>query len=299
MFIVYCHYFPNGKVYVGITSRPRPEDRWMANGLGYKNQTRVWRAIEKYGWDNIKHVVIARNVNIETAVNMEVELIKLYGATNKQYGYNASPGGWAMSEEGKRKLSKYRIGKKLSPETISKISNRLKGKRPSEKAIKRLKEYNRSRDYSKMVQPNETPILQFDIVSSSFVAEYKSINCAANTYNVDARNIKCCLDEHVTQYIGYLWVYKEKATKEYVTKRLYSAQNPERFCPVKMEDLTTGEVTYYRFAKAAAKANDLKYGSVSASIKKDRVYLNRYVFKQISIPEYVSKTGDNYIQERV
>jgi hypothetical protein len=32
---VYCHTFPNGKKYVGITKRS-PEERWHKDGSGYK-----------------------------------------------------------------------------------------------------------------------------------------------------------------------------------------------------------------------------------------------------------------------
>ena len=44
---LYIHKFPNGKVYVGITSQDVGE-RWR-HGEGYKDQL-VYRAILKYGW---------------------------------------------------------------------------------------------------------------------------------------------------------------------------------------------------------------------------------------------------------
>ena len=50
------HRFPNGKVYIGITKQT-VEERWR-NGEGYKTQL-VHRAIEKYGWGNIEHIVLA------------------------------------------------------------------------------------------------------------------------------------------------------------------------------------------------------------------------------------------------
>ena len=74
----------------------------------------------------MKHIIIARNVNIETAKNMEIDLIALYDSTNKRYGYNASPGGWIMGEESKEKLSKSCIGRKMSKESIEKNENEIK-----------------------------------------------------------------------------------------------------------------------------------------------------------------------------
>lgn len=55
---VYEHLFPNGKRYVGITSKP-PKTRWE-NGAGYAKdgQPVMYNAIQKYGWDNIEHNVL-------------------------------------------------------------------------------------------------------------------------------------------------------------------------------------------------------------------------------------------------
>lgn len=43
-YIVYCHIFPNGKRYVGITSQ-KPNERWR-NGRGYKGSNAVYNAIK-------------------------------------------------------------------------------------------------------------------------------------------------------------------------------------------------------------------------------------------------------------
>ena len=43
---VYCHTFPNGKRYIGITKQ-KPEDRWL-DGMGYSAQPKVFAAIVKF-----------------------------------------------------------------------------------------------------------------------------------------------------------------------------------------------------------------------------------------------------------
>ena len=53
---LYRHTSPSGKVYVGITSKPILR-RWN-NGNGYRTCKNFWRAILKYGWDNIIHEVL-------------------------------------------------------------------------------------------------------------------------------------------------------------------------------------------------------------------------------------------------
>lgn len=115
MFTVYKHIFPNGKVYIGITSQ-RIESRWRNNGAGYKTCVVMWKAIQKYGWENIKHEIIAENLTQEQACQMEIDLIKQYDSTHKDKGYNISFGGSASaygmrhSEETKKKFSEDRKG---------------------------------------------------------------------------------------------------------------------------------------------------------------------------------------------
>lgn len=57
VYSVYKHTLPDGRVYIGCTQAV-PEYRWR-NGQGYKTQTVFYTEILKYGWDNIKHEIIA------------------------------------------------------------------------------------------------------------------------------------------------------------------------------------------------------------------------------------------------
>ena len=131
-YYVYKHTFPNNKVYIGITQQ-EPEKRWK-NGLGYDaHQTLMKRAIKKYGWQNIKHEILYKNLNKNEACNKEIELIALYDSTNKQKGYNVSQGGEGTigvkpTEESKEKNRIAHLGKKASLETRKKISESNKGK---------------------------------------------------------------------------------------------------------------------------------------------------------------------------
>jgi group I intron endonuclease len=84
------HISPSGKRYIGITCL-NVNRRWQ-NGYGYKNQT-FYRAINKYGWDNFQHIIIAKGLNKETAEWLEIELIREFDTTNSNKGYNISTGG--------------------------------------------------------------------------------------------------------------------------------------------------------------------------------------------------------------
>ena len=68
----------NGKVYIGLTGR-KPEYRWD-NGKGYyKNgQSKMYNAIQKYGWENVKHEIVFENLTKKDACLKEQELISKY-----------------------------------------------------------------------------------------------------------------------------------------------------------------------------------------------------------------------------
>lgn len=152
-FIVYKHTFPNQKVYIGITCC-EPRLRWR-NGLGYNNQPIMRNAIKKYGWENIKHEIVAENLTKEEACNEEVRLIALYDSTNTMHGYNVTTGGehYEMTESHKLKISRankgkpsHLKGKKMSESRKRKIGLSNKGKKRTEEQRRKQSEYMKSID---------------------------------------------------------------------------------------------------------------------------------------------------------
>lgn len=87
---LYVHIAPNGKKYYGITKQ-RPEQRWL-NGKGYSNQY-FTRAINKYGWGNIEHIVLYDDLTEDEAKELEQYMIQWYDTANPNYGYNITLGG--------------------------------------------------------------------------------------------------------------------------------------------------------------------------------------------------------------
>lgn len=134
---VYIHIFPNGKVYIGITSQ-KPKERWR-NGKGYYGSTRICNAIQKYGWKNTKHKILYEYLTKEEAENKEKELIQQYKSYDEKYGYNLELGGnlrKEISKETKRKLSIKLSGK----------NNPMYGKHMSEENKKRMSEKNKGKN---------------------------------------------------------------------------------------------------------------------------------------------------------
>jgi group I intron endonuclease len=125
-FVLYLHIAPNGKKYFGITGQ-EVNKRWQ-NGNGYKKQV-FWRAIQKYGWDNIGHYILADNLTKEEACFFEQVMIALYDTTNPNNGYNSTTGGehFKHSKETRQKLSELLKGKQHTEETRQKISESKKG----------------------------------------------------------------------------------------------------------------------------------------------------------------------------
>lgn len=109
---VYMHIFPNNKKYVGITKQ-RLNVRWK-NGYGYERCPLMWKAIQKYGWENIEHILLFDNFTKEQAENTEIMLIKNLKTNNKKYGYNIANGGnciGTVSEKTKLIISKKNKGR--------------------------------------------------------------------------------------------------------------------------------------------------------------------------------------------
>lgn len=162
-YTVYLHISPSGKRYYGITCQ-KPSKRWN-NGKGYIGNKYFYHAIEKYGWENIEHTIIASDLSKEDACALEESFISVYDTTNPQFGYNISAGGEAnrlaestkqklresklgkvASEETKRKLSEshkgkhYNVGRVMDEDWCRKISESLMGRKPSEKSIQKARE---------------------------------------------------------------------------------------------------------------------------------------------------------------
>ena len=134
-YTVYKHVGPTAKVYVGITKNA-PQHRWGTNGSGYKGCPKFWNAIQKYGWGNFRHVILATGLTYEEAAAMEIELIEKYTGQNKTY--NVMPGGnsypikhkpnGAMSDEQKLIRSKALKDRPKTPEHIEKVRQANLGK---------------------------------------------------------------------------------------------------------------------------------------------------------------------------
>lgn len=232
-FSVYLHKSPSGKVYVGITKKKRVKDRWD-NGNGYRNNIIFYKAINKYGWDNIEHIVLFNNLAESRAKSLEVDLIRHY--KNLGISYNITDGGegtygWTPSKETRRKISSSLKGRVISKEVRVKISRTLKGRQISKEHIdiikkthtgkvvsedtrQKLREINLGKKHSnetkrKIGLLSAKPILQFSL-NGEFIREWESASEAARALNKRPSSITHCCNKRAnynTAY-GYKWEYK-------------------------------------------------------------------------------------------
>lgn len=188
---IYCHITPSGKKYIGITKQ-NLQERFGKNGEKYRKCTAFWKAIEKYGWDNIKHEIIDNAFSLEEANEKEKFYINHYKTHDKKYGYNCTIGGdgvsgWKPTEEQKLKNSNSKKEMWKNPQTREQLTKERKLRGNSKQEKERLLEM-----------------------------------CQSNWSNPE---IRCKLENHLRQ-ISNDEVCKEK--RKIAMKKIWR-ENPERF----------------------------------------------------------------------
>lgn len=231
-YIVYMHSFPNGKIYIGITCQ-NIKLRWRRNGNGYKTQSRMFRAIKKYGWSNIKSAIIYNGLSKEEAEKAEIELIAMHNSTNKLRGYNSNNGGNSTgrnSIETRAKISASKKGKKMSDEARKNMSIAQTGRKQTEKTKKILSKIRKGipksdetkikisktlklNDYAmqrwkNILKKQRKPIIQYDLEGNK-LAKFDSISIAACATGICRSNINnCCLKKIGSKTAGgFRWEY--------------------------------------------------------------------------------------------
>jgi group I intron endonuclease len=231
-YCVYCHTFPNGKKYIGITKQ-EPSRRWR-NGKGYEGQP-VFNAILKYGWDNICHEILFKNLTKAEAEAKEIELIEALETNSHKHGYNVENGGNSseVAEETKKKLSKskkeyfkthkhWNEGHHLSDETKFKISKSHKGKKMSDDQKEKLRERfsgNKNPMYGiKMSKEHQKKLQRACVIAKSMRCKcvetgviYSSMAEASRETGINERSINyvCHKNPKYKTAGGYHWEFEE------------------------------------------------------------------------------------------
>lgn len=196
-YCVYKHVCPNNKVYIGITNK-NPLRRWK-NGFGYRANIRFFNAILKYGWNNIKHVILYSNLTKEEACEKEQELIAFHRSNCSEFGYNYTSGGeyFEHNEEVRQKMSdagKLRVGAK----------NGFYGKNHSEESLKRISEARKGKCCGEK-HHKARKVMNLDTTEI-----FLTVSIAAKKYHTQSCHISAVCNGTRKRAGGYSWRYVDE-----------------------------------------------------------------------------------------
>lgn len=213
-FCVYQHKTPNGKYYIGITSL-KPERRWQ-NGFGYLNQV-FGRAVLKYGWDNIEHTVLYKDLNQKEAELIEEDLIFFY--KQQKLSYNVDNGSNSSiskrTEESKKKMSDSLKKKWQDPEFKEKMRlvymkrRGTKNKMTPERIFKQEQRLEKERllELKKKETIENRKVLQYTL-NGEFIKEWNNVKEIAEYYKVTPETVWTHLKGKTKKCVNHLFKYK-------------------------------------------------------------------------------------------
>lgn len=201
---VYIHTTPDGKVYVGATSKP-PRVRWNY-GYGYRCSP-FYKIIKQFGWNNISHKVVATGLNEQEAFDLEKKLISEYDSTNPDKGYNCATGGrgtWGVkiSDETRQRLVDSHLGKENphSDEWNQKISDSIRGKKKPHVGVPRSEK-------ARAKMAGKKPVIQYTLDGKE-VARYETVTDAAKAVSRSVSTIGKCCNGFARTACGYIWKFE-------------------------------------------------------------------------------------------
>lgn len=207
---------PNGKVYIG-QSIDLDKRLCKYKNLNCKVQTKIYRAILKYGWDNFKVDILWStddDTNITYILNqLEEDFVNLYDSVEN--GYNCRYGGGSKgkhSEESKEKMRIAATGKKASEETKEKMRKYSYSETNLNK-LKIMSELNKGRTHSdksklKMREKSRMkPVLQYS-KEGVFIKEWECAKDVDTQLGIAKSSIAKCAKNNAKSAGGFIWKYK-------------------------------------------------------------------------------------------
>ena len=133
-YYIYIHTCPNMMYYVGMSKRPK--QRWN-NGKGYKDNKEFYKDILYFGWENIKHEIVAETHYGWVARGIEKRLISRYKKLKKAYNVvnEEKPAYVSQRKIPLKKVGKYNKNGELI-KVYNSVSEAWKDKNPNPELIR-------------------------------------------------------------------------------------------------------------------------------------------------------------------
>lgn len=208
-----------GKIYIGKRVYRKKDDNWyLGSGIYLK------RAIVKYGRYNFKKEIIEWCKSLNNLSLRERFWIKFYNSTNIKIGYNLSFGGDGgnVGEEAYKKISDKLKGRKISDKHRKILSERFKGVPKSKLHIEKIRQKLLGRKRPKEVvekmaesikqkynlgwnSPVQIEVHQYNKETGEYIQSYKSATEAGRILNIDRKGItNNCIGKSKTS-AGFIW----------------------------------------------------------------------------------------------
>ena len=209
----------------------------------------MYNAIQKYGWENVKHEIIFENLTKEEAEQKEIKLIEQYKSYNDKFGYNITKGGncaGQLTKEMREKMSISRKGKipwnkgiPCREETKRKLSETNKGQKAWNKGIPCSEEVKQilriknggennyfygkklSLEHKEKISNSKKgirkggaikfmkPVLQLDL-ERNFIKRYDCLKDAEKETGIPYQNISMCCRKKVQKTHNYIFEYEKE-----------------------------------------------------------------------------------------
>lgn len=99
----------NGKIYIGLTTMREEESEWY-----FGSGDSIKKAIEKHGVENFEKEILERGFSSKEELSeAEIKWIKHFRSTEREIGYNLSPGGDLNPGHLKKSIYQYSTGGEL------------------------------------------------------------------------------------------------------------------------------------------------------------------------------------------
>lgn len=263
---MYRHIFPNKKSYVGQAKQYEGKSiesslrkRFGNNGYGYHTM-RVYRAIEKYGWENIVTEVLETDIPDDYIDEKEKFYIEKFNSSIDGNGYNIENGGngkKTVHKSTRVKISKAqtwqkgknnpRYGKHCTDETKELIRKGLSeyyethdgywsDKKMPDSAREKLSKSTKERFKNKENHPmygRKCSEIQKKILSDinskrvlkydlfgQYACSYKSATYAAKEYGCEISAIGNACHDVIHTVFDFLWFYEDEFSEEELKRRM-------------------------------------------------------------------------------